>query len=119
MRNRSRFLPLLAGACLAVAGCSGGGGGGGTAQSSAPASGPASAPAGGDTSFPRNETLYTSGTQYGPPSNWNPIREWDYATGTERSEEHTSELQSREKLVCRLLLEKNKHWPAGRRRRSA
>src|SRR5690606_40900242 len=28
-------------------------------------------------------------------------------TGT-RSEEHTSELQSREKLVCRLLLEKKK-----------
>src|SRR5690606_41933218 len=26
----------------------------------------------------------------------------------ERSEEHTSELQSREKLVCRLLLDKNK-----------
>src|SRR5690606_42112853 len=26
----------------------------------------------------------------------------------ERSEEHTSELQSREKLVCRLLLEKKK-----------
>src|SRR5690606_8995931 len=26
--------------------------------------------------------------------------------GTERSEEHTSELQSRENLVCRLLLEK-------------
>src|SRR5690606_41284011 len=25
-----------------------------------------------------------------------------------RSEEHTSELQSREKLVCRLLLEKNR-----------
>src|SRR5690606_41835698 len=25
-----------------------------------------------------------------------------------RSEEHTSELQSREKLVCRLLIEKNK-----------
>src|SRR5690606_40039278 len=35
-----------------------------------------------------------------------------------RSEEHTSELQSREKLVCRLLLEKKKtrlaHWPRGR-----
>src|SRR5690606_759338 len=28
--------------------------------------------------------------------------------GSGRSEEHTSELQSREKLVCRLLLEKNK-----------
>src|SRR5690606_40792442 len=26
-----------------------------------------------------------------------------------RSEEHTSELQSRENLVCRLLLEKKKH----------
>src|SRR5215475_16032917 len=29
-------------------------------------------------------------------------------TRTRRSEEHTSELQSREKLVCRLLLEKKK-----------
>src|SRR5690606_39998762 len=29
-------------------------------------------------------------------------------TMQERSEEHTSELQSREKLVCRLLLEKKK-----------
>src|SRR5436309_12258928 len=28
-----------------------------------------------------------------------------------RSEEHTSELQSREKLVCRLLLEKKKKNP--------
>src|SRR5690606_40974293 len=30
------------------------------------------------------------------------------ATITHRSEEHTSELQSRENLVCRLLLEKKK-----------
>src|SRR5690606_40097594 len=29
-------------------------------------------------------------------------------TGEDRSEEHTSELQSRENLVCRLLLEKKK-----------
>src|SRR3712207_8238931 len=29
-------------------------------------------------------------------------------TGTKRSEEHTSELQSRQYLVCRLLLEKKK-----------
>src|SRR5690606_40986853 len=28
-----------------------------------------------------------------------------------RSEEHTSELQSRENLVCRLLLETKKHQP--------
>src|SRR5690606_42115561 len=30
-----------------------------------------------------------------------------------RSEEHTSELQSRENLVCRLLLEKKKAEPQG------
>src|SRR5690606_40039780 len=30
------------------------------------------------------------------------------AAGRDRSEEHTSELQSRENLVCRLLLEKKK-----------
>src|SRR5690606_40290492 len=32
---------------------------------------------------------------------------WLYSNGS-RSEEHTSELQSRENLVCRLLLEKKK-----------
>src|SRR5438445_3921406 len=31
----------------------------------------------------------------------------------ERSEEHTSELQSRQYLVCRLLLEKKKRDPPG------
>src|SRR3712207_8426551 len=30
--------------------------------------------------------------------------------GPRRSEEHTSELQSRQYLVCRLLLEKKKHY---------
>src|SRR5256885_5115259 len=33
----------------------------------------------------------------------------DPAAGRERSEEHTSELQSPCNLVCRLLLEKKKH----------
>src|SRR5690606_1541948 len=33
---------------------------------------------------------------------------WLGAVAAGRSEEHTSELQSREKLVCRLLLEKKK-----------
>src|SRR3989449_7142047 len=33
--------------------------------------------------------------------------------GGARSEEHTSELQSRLHLVCRLLLEKKKHRPRG------
>src|SRR5690606_40169740 len=39
------------------------------------------------------------------------MREWDKEDEPSldsRSEEHTSELQSREKLVCRLLLEKKK-----------
>src|SRR3712207_7583666 len=34
---------------------------------------------------------------------------WVLADTTERSEEHTSELQSRQYLVCRLLLEKKKY----------
>src|SRR3712207_7556862 len=33
---------------------------------------------------------------------------WKRDGGTPRSEEHTSELQSRQYLVCRLLLEKKK-----------
>ncbi len=32
--------------------------------------------------YPREETLYTSGTQWGPPSNWNPIQVGTYAMGT-------------------------------------
>src|SRR2546430_13419473 len=32
----------------------------------------------------------------------------EHATGADRSEEHTSELQSQSNLVCRLLLEKKK-----------
>ena len=36
-----------------------------------------------------------------------------------RSEEHTSELQSRENLVCRLLLEKKKRNSSTGRQRAA
>src|SRR5690606_41528324 len=36
-----------------------------------------------------------------------------YSPRRPRSEEHTSELQSRENLVCRLLLEKKKQIAAG------
>jgi peptide/nickel transport system substrate-binding protein len=64
--------------CLLVAACTGNDSGSGS--SGQPAGGvPAASPA----SYPRNETLYTSGTQWGPPSNWNPIMDWQYATGTE------------------------------------
>src|SRR5690606_42122807 len=34
-----------------------------------------------------------------------PLGAWPQGLGRTRSEEHTSELQSRENLVCRLLLE--------------
>src|SRR5690606_41636481 len=37
--------------------------------------------------------------------------DWALNDKRERSEEHTSELQSRENLVCRLLLEKKKKPP--------
>src|SRR5436309_5916132 len=54
---------------------------------------------GGSVGFPRSNLIAFHG------STWQfvylfPIKQ--------RSEEHTSELQSREKLVCRLLLEKKK-----------
>jgi len=32
--------------------------------------------------YDRSETLYTSGTQWGPPSNWNPFMQGNYAMGT-------------------------------------
>src|SRR5690349_24030113 len=37
-------------------------------------------------------------------------RAWCGPNRCQRSEEHTSELQSRRDLVCRLLLEKKKHY---------
>src|SRR5690606_40998389 len=48
--------------------------------------------------YPQEGVFYQT---YGAARNPNPDLKW-------RSEEHTSELQSRENLVCRLLLEKNK-----------
>src|SRR5258708_23038533 len=40
-----------------------------------------------------------------------PKSAWSAGLGYERSEEHTSELQSPDHLVCRLLLEKKKKTP--------
>src|SRR3712207_8831834 len=37
------------------------------------------------------------------------VQTYPMSAGSERSEEHTSELQSRQYLVCRLLLEKKKN----------
>jgi peptide/nickel transport system substrate-binding protein len=68
MRNRlASFAALLLAVSLTASACPG--------DTKDPA-GPAGA--GG---YPRNETLYTSGTQWGPPNSWNPIIP-GYATGT-------------------------------------
>src|SRR3712207_7293824 len=63
-------------------------------------------------------TLFRSFLGSEPTVGWGPFRRFDSATAKEttrrelaamgRSEEHTSELQSRQYLVCRLLLEKKK-----------
>ncbi len=52
-------------------------------SSSASASSSGSASTGSTLTFPRNETLYTSGTAYGPPVNWNPLDTGNFATGTQ------------------------------------
>jgi peptide/nickel transport system substrate-binding protein len=37
----------------------------------------------GNTTFPRNETVFTSGTMYSPPSTWNPLNTGNYETGAQ------------------------------------
>jgi peptide/nickel transport system substrate-binding protein len=64
MRNRLRYVAVLAVVTL-LAACEGG-------DSKSNTSGG---------QYPRNETLYTSGTMWGPPTTWNPIVP-GYATGT-------------------------------------
>ena len=81
MRDKLRLLIVVSVVCLLVAACTGNdkGAGSGAGQGQ-PAGG---VPTAGPASYPRNETLYTSGNQWGPPNNWNPIMDWQYATGTE------------------------------------
>ncbi|QBI54476.1 ABC transporter substrate-binding protein [Streptomonospora litoralis] len=64
MGNRLRWLSAALVVGLAAAGCTGGGDG-----------------SGGGNGYPREETLYTTGTQWGPPSTWNPIMSGSYTTG--------------------------------------
>src|SRR5258707_1590022 len=55
-----------------------------------------------------------SGGKMDKSSQW-PLRKPAVPDGQLRSEEHTSELQSRQYLVCRLLLEKKKtRWSSTR-----
>ena len=81
MRDKLRLLIVVSVVCLLVAACTGNDSdSGSTSGQGQPAGG---VPSANPASYPRNETLYTSGTQWGPPSNWNPIMDWQYATGTE------------------------------------
>lgn len=52
------------------------------AATEAPAAQPTAAPTESEVVFNRNETIYTSGTQWGPPSSWNPFNGGGYAMGT-------------------------------------
>lgn len=53
-----------------------------TKAPAAPTPAPTPTPAPAAVVYPREETLYTSGTQWGPPSNWNPLQPGTYAMGT-------------------------------------
>src|SRR5690606_41923051 len=59
-------------------------------------------------------TLFRSASPYADGVEYRAVEQAIMARGVEwafdRSEEHTSELQSRENLVCRLLLEKKKAY---------
>src|ERR1700759_3338909 len=57
--------------------------GGPSPSASGAAAGSGAAGSGATLSFPRSQTLYTSGTAYGPPVNWNPLDTGAYATGTQ------------------------------------
>src|SRR6266511_5478114 len=57
---------------------------------------------------PPRSTLFPYTTLFRSPCRAGAARCWARPARTWRSEEHTSELQSSENLVCRLLLEKKK-----------
>src|SRR5204863_2939330 len=70
---------------------------------------------------PPRSTLFPYTTLFRSPNMYYPVygddsttyRDIDTQGKLYRSEEHTSELQSRRELVCRLLLEKKKLFPIG------
>jgi peptide/nickel transport system substrate-binding protein len=81
MTTSKRLLALLAVASLAAAACSSGASptpapasatpAASEAASAAPSATPAASAA--VTTYPREETIYTTGKQWGPPSTWNPL----------------------------------------------
>src|SRR5690349_22046333 len=69
---------------------------------------------------PPRSTLFPYTTLFRSPNCWircrRPIAPRPASSSQTRSEEHTSELQSRRDLVCRLLLEKKNEYVEGARR---
>src|SRR3712207_8127720 len=61
----------------------------------------------GESSSECTATAISHAPRFAPK--WPPISPTVSISNSRRSEEHTSELQSRQYLVCRLLLEKNKN----------
>src|SRR5206468_12054072 len=61
-----------------------------------------------DVHFPRKVLRFCHDTSLGPTKPLTAAHRDEMAQALGRSEEHTSELQSRSDLVCRLLLEKKK-----------
>jgi peptide/nickel transport system substrate-binding protein len=86
MQGWNRRLGLAAALVVVAAACSSAPSGSpSTAPSAAAPSAAASAGASAapvPTEYPRAETLYTSGKQWGAPNSWNPIADWAYAMGT-------------------------------------
>src|SRR5450759_3012380 len=95
--GKSRVIALLAVASLVASACGTSTGSASPAASTVPAASvpaasvpAASAPVVGTsptpvvdtTVYPRAETLYTTGKQWGPPPTWNPLDAGNYATGT-------------------------------------
>lgn len=67
----------------AVSACSSGSSSSSSSTATSPSASASASGGSGITSFPRSQTLYTSGTAYAPPTNWNPLNLGNDATGTQ------------------------------------
>src|SRR5690625_6369776 len=97
MNTRYLVLALFGAVSLALSGCAGD-----TSNDNPTPSSSTTETPGGSTSATSSIVATTTSSETTPEATTIP------ETGTVKSEEHTSELQSRGHLVCRLLLEKKK-----------
>src|ERR1700733_2123171 len=82
-RTRYGTVAIAVLALATASACTGSSPSSSSSSASSSSSSAAASSGGAATSFPRNETLYTSGTAYAPPANWNPLDTGNYATGTQ------------------------------------